>query len=230
MTANNSSLTPLVASFLAGAATCYAATKMMANKARTNAGATVEGEDLSLYYGDVAELTQITESRKFLPDDLYGRLVRDCVVCCVDCLLVRTTSDGKKECLLVKRSSEPVKGVWWLPGGRLLKGESFFAAAQRKARQETGLTNVTCVQVLGVWNTFFPTSNWDTKTEKGTQTVNPIVLVELNDENADVKLDDTSEEWRWIGLDPQEAIKNGEDKCVVQALLRLQAWNPSYNK
>jgi ADP-ribose pyrophosphatase YjhB (NUDIX family) len=178
----------------------------------------------------------------------------------VDCLLVRTTREGKKECLLVLRSSEPVKGVWWLPGGRLLKGESFFAAAKRKAMQETGLTNVTCVQVLGVWNTFFPTSNWDTDKEKGTQTVNPIVLVELNDAGADVKLDDTSEEvhllnwcvlmvyntgssysfllfitilnfqWRWIGLDPQEAIKNGEDKYVVQALFRLQAWNPSYNK
>ena len=56
------------------------------------------------------------------------------------------------------------------------------------------MSNVTCIQILGVWNTFFPTSNWDTKTEKGTQTVNPIVLVELNDVDADVKLDDTSEE------------------------------------
>jgi hypothetical protein len=35
---------------------------------------------------------------------------------------------------------------------------------------------------------------------------------------------------RWIGLDPIEAMKNGEDKYVVQALLRLQAWDPSYNK
>jgi ADP-ribose pyrophosphatase YjhB (NUDIX family) len=101
---------------------------------------------------------------------------------------------------LVFRSSEPVKGVWWLPGGRLLKGETFFAAAQRKAREETGLTNVSCIQILGVWNTFFPTSNWDNETDKGTQTVNPIVLVELNDVDEDVKLDDTSEEVRleWI--------------------------------
>lgn len=160
------------------------------------AGATIEGNDLSLYYGDVAQLTTVTKSRKFLPSDLYGKLVRDCVVCCVDCLLVRTSKEGKKECLLVLRSSEPAKGLWWLPGGRLLKGESFFAAAERKAKEETGLTNVTCIQVLGVWNTFFPTSNWDTDTEKGTQTVNPIVLVELNDVDADVRLDDTSEQVR----------------------------------
>ena len=64
---------------------------------------------------------------------------------------------------------------------------------------------------------------------KGTQTVNPIVLVELNKPGADVVLDETSEQWRWIGLDPVEAAKNGEDKYVLEALLRLQEWNPSYN-
>lgn len=89
--------------------------------------------------------------------------------------------------------------------------------------------NVTPIQVLGVWNTFFPTSNWDTTTKWGTQTVNPIVLVELNDVNANVKLDATSENYRWIGLDPIAATKAGEDRYVLQALLRLQAWDPNYN-
>ena len=185
---------------------------------------------MSLFYGDIQQLTTITDARKFLPSDMYGQLVRDCVVCCVDCLIVRKTLDGRKECLLVLRSSEPVKGVWWLPGGRLLKGETFFDAARRKAQQETGLKDVKPIQVLGVWNTFFPTSHWDTENSKGTQTVNPIVLVELQEAGADVILDETSEQWRWIGLDAAEAIKNGEDKYVIQALLRLQAWNPSYNK
>ena len=113
-------------------------------------------------------------------------------------------------------------------GGRLLKGETFFAAATRKAQEETGLMNVTPVQVLGVWNTFFPTSNWDTTTKKGTQTVNPIVLVELNDVNANVKLDATSENYRWISLDPIAATRSNEDRYVLQALLRLQAWDPNY--
>jgi colanic acid biosynthesis protein WcaH len=187
------------------------------------AGATIEGNDLSLYYGDVAQLTTVTKSRKFLPSDLYGKLVRDCVVCCVDCLLVRTSKEDKKECLLVLRSSEPAKGLWWLPGGRLLKGESFFAAAERKAKEETGLANVTCIQVLGVWNTFFPTSNWDTDTEKGTQTVNPIVLVELNDVDADVRLDDTSEQVRFLLAVSTMTYFN----IVIFSpfLPRMQSWN-----
>jgi ADP-ribose pyrophosphatase YjhB (NUDIX family) len=195
------------------------------------AGATVEGNDLSLFYGNVKELTTITDSRKFLPSEMYGKLVRDCVVCCVDCLIVRMSpASGKKECLLVERASEPVKGVWWLPGGRLVKGETFFDAAKRKAQQETGLKDVDCIQVLGVWNTLFPTSHWDTETSKGTQTVNPVVLVELKEPGADVKLDETSRQWRWIDLDPDEAAKNGEDRYVLQALYRLQAWDPTYNK
>ena len=161
-------------------------------------------------------------------------MVNNCVICCVDCLLVRYNHVMKrKECLLVKRSTEPVKGVWWLPGGRLWKGETFFDAAIRKAKEETGLTNVKPIQVLGIWNTFFPTSHWDTPTSKGTQTVNPIVLVELpsDDDNSTPKitLDETSEESKWISLDPIKATQNNEDKYVLQALLRLQAWDPTYD-
>jgi hypothetical protein len=76
---------------------------------------------LSLFYGDVTELTTITDERRFLPKDVYGKLVRDAVVCCVDILAVRVGLNGKKECLLVERGSEPVKGVWWLPGKSVLE-------------------------------------------------------------------------------------------------------------
>lgn len=192
------------------------------------AGAVIEDNDLSLFYGDEKQLTEITNARKFLPEDVYGVMVRHAVVCCVDILLVRENEQGVKQALLVERSSEPVKGVWWLPGGRLLKGETFFAAAVRKAKQETGLDNVRPVQVLGIWNTFFPTSHWDNEESKGTQTVNPIVLVELVNPtlSTNVTLDATSENYRWIGLDPND--NQTEDKYVLQALLRLRAWSPKY--
>lgn len=195
----------------------------------TPAGACTEGDDLSLFYGDQTQLTTVTDRRKFLPKEIYGDLVRDTVVCCVDLILVRQQRGGaKKECLLVLRSSEPAKGIWWLPGGRLLKGETFFDAAVRKAKQEAGIDKVRPIQVLGVWNTFFPRSSWDTPASQGTQTVNPIVLVEMGEEYTEVKLDNQSEEYRWIGLDPDEAEKNGEDRYVLAGLRRLKAWNPSY--
>jgi colanic acid biosynthesis protein WcaH len=193
-----------------------------------SAGAVIEGEDLSLFYGDESALTTITDSRRFLPKEVYRIMVQHAVVCCVDVLVVRQSS-GKMECLLVERSSEPAKGLWWFPGGRLWKGETFFAAAVRKTREETGLDHVKPIQVLGVWNTFFPTSNWDSEESKGTQTVNPVVLVELAGDAPDVKLDSTSANYQWIGLDPHTAQANGVDKYVVQALWRLKAWNPNYH-
>jgi hypothetical protein len=99
----------------------------------------------------------------------------------------------------------------------------------RKAREETGLDEVEPVQILGFYNTFFPTSAWDTDTAKGTQTVQPIILVKLQ-KGAEIKLDDTSERYRWIGLCPEEAVQNGEDKYVVDALLKLDAWNSTYGQ
>ena len=198
------------------------------------AGATVEGDDLSLFYGDRSVLTTITDRHKFLPNELYGNLVRDCIVCCCDIILVRTNpSTQQKETLLVERGTEPVKGLWWWPGGRILKGETFFDAATRKAKQETGISHVQPIQVIGIWNTFFPTSHWDTDTCKGTQTVNAVVLVEIinNSSKADlaqVQLDNTSERYKWISLNPDQAIQNNEDPYVWKNLQRLQAWNPNY--
>ncbi|GKY93715.1 hypothetical protein MPSEU_000338600 [Mayamaea pseudoterrestris] len=228
------SRTSITVPFLLGALTSLFVTTLIERRRkvneRRNAGATPEANDLSLFYGNQAALTTVTERQRFLDANVYGALVRDAVVCCVDIVLVRNNDETKRrECLLVERSSEPVKGAWWWPGGRLLKGETFFDAAKRKARQEAGITNVNCIQILGVWNTFFPTSAWDNDFSKGTQTVNAIVLVEIVDPSENhVKLDDTSENYRWISLDADSARANNEDEYVVQALLRLKAWNPNY--
>ena len=130
----------------------------------------------------------------------------------------------------VETRGRTAKGLWWWPGGRLLKGETFFDAAVRKAQQETGVhaSLIRPVQVLGVWNTFFPYSSWDTDTIKGTQTVNPIVLVEFIDESSasEIKLDQQSENFKWITLNPAE--NQGEDKYVLAALNRLISWDPAY--
>lgn len=199
---------------------------------RETAGATVEGDDLSLFYGDKKLLTKISQSRKYLPAEFYGTMVKDCIVCCCDIVLVRYNHQlQKKECLLVERASEPAKGLWWWPGGRILKGETFFDAAKRKAIQETGIKDVDPLQVLGVWNTFFPTSHWDTEAEKGTQTVNCVVLVEISQlpgATSNVTLDNQSERYKWVGLDPDAALQNGEDPYVWKILQRLKTWDPTY--
>jgi ADP-ribose pyrophosphatase len=53
------------------------------------------------------------------------------------------------EYLLIKRASEPDKGMWSIPGGMVEIGEKVSEAAVREAKEETGL-DVELVKDLGV--------------------------------------------------------------------------------
>ena len=50
--------------------------------------------------------------------------------------------------LLVKRGTDPGKGLWSLPGGRVESGESVVAAVVREFKEETGLEGV-CGSFVG---------------------------------------------------------------------------------
>eukprot|EP00667_Euglena_gracilis_P019145 EG_transcript_20459 len=117
-----------------------------------------------------------------LPADLYKQVVETLPTVCVD-IVCRRRSDRKV--LLFRRRDKPAANIWWFPGGRMYRGESFFAAAVRKTAEETGCpeTAVTARAVLQVWNTFFPDSSWDEQRRpgyEGSQTVNAVVLCDFS--------------------------------------------------
>ncbi len=70
-----------------------------------------------------------------IPDELYMKFHESMPIFCVD-IVLKTSKGGF---LLVKRSNEPAKGQWWLPGGRLLRDETIGGAARRKIKEEIGL-------------------------------------------------------------------------------------------
>lgn len=165
---------------------------------------------------DVRWLRHVTESAKFIPKNVYSHIVRDSIVCCVDVIMRRP--DGT--ILLIRRGTEPTRGYWWYIGGRMLRGETFFDAAVRKARDEAGI-EATPLKVIGVWNAFYPTSEWDGPSEhtrRGTQTVNTVVLCDV-DTTSLVALDSTSEEHRWVPY--RDILREGEkvyDRYLVESL------------
>jgi colanic acid biosynthesis protein WcaH len=136
---------------------------------------------------------------------IYAEAVQNLPIPCVDVFLFNPAS---KSYLLVLRKDPPAKNFWWPPGGRVYKGETLAECAKRKCREELGLrfTDVTVIKNLGVVETFFPDSAWNTQTH----TINTLYLVLLNSEVVP-NIDNTCQNYKWVPID---TIPEGEDPYV----------------
>lgn len=184
---------------------------------------------------DINNLKTTFSDYKRLDMDLYRNVVEKLPIVCVD-VLCKRKSDNKL--LLFYRRDAPAASIWWWPGGRMFRGESFFDTAIRKVKDETGTSNikVTPIGIVSVWNTFFPDSAWDKKRlpgHEGTQTVNVTVVVDIDD--SETKIDfktSAGKDWaveahRWISV--SEGLVPGDfDKYVrlnIELALKLELLN-----
>ena len=69
-----------------------------------------------------------------LTDEEYGKVLDNVVVGCVDVVVLH-----KNKILLEQRKVHPIKGEWWIFGGRILIGEELNQTAQRSVLRELGL-------------------------------------------------------------------------------------------
>ncbi len=70
----------------------------------------------------------------FIDWSLYKKILEAMPIVCVDVAIVSNSG-----VLLVRRRDAPARDQFWLPGGRVNKGEMLREAAARKARDETGI-------------------------------------------------------------------------------------------
>lgn len=144
------------------------------------------------------------------------------VITCVDVILQRKV-DSKV--LIFYRRDAPAANIFWLPGGRLFRGETFADAAKRKIRDECGIkddSEVIPIGIIDCWNTLFPDSNWDNDRRagcEGTQTCNITIFCKyIGNDNLDEKMDEQKkkefavESHKWISL--KEGISSQYDKYV----------------
>jgi colanic acid biosynthesis protein WcaH len=113
-------------------------------------------------------------SHAHIPDALYREIIRHVPTVCVDFIV---TYQGKF--LLTRRARNPLKGKWWVLGGRILKGETFEEAVRRKLKEEANITRVRSITFLGVENTRFSKGVYGFPV----QTINVVFHVQALEEN-----------------------------------------------
>jgi len=131
----------------------------------------------------------------WIPDKLYTSFLAMMPYCCIDLVIVRD-----KQYLLVQRKQEPLKGEWYLPGGRLFKDESVMMASIRIANGEVGL-NPQFIGDLGYYMGYYDKSPFGFPIH----TVSFVVLMESNRKK--VTLDRNHSAYMWTN-ELSDAHKN----------------------
>ncbi len=125
---------------------------------------------------------------KFIPAALYRRILGVMPIPCVDVVVV-----CRGTFLLVRRRNKPVRNVWWLVGGRVLKNERLHTAVTRKVKEEAGLANITIKKFLTTRETIFRTSVLG----PSTHSVNSVFLVKVFSPKG-IRPDGQSSDLRWF--------------------------------
>ena len=151
----------------------------------------------------------------FIPDNEYKEIITKTTVLCIDVILRH-----KDKVLLVKRTEEPCKGVYWPVGGRVQKGETVDATARRKIKEEIGIDFKGTLIPIGFYEDTYSENSFENNTEYSTFSL--VFVGDLNKEakSIKVKLDKTSDDFGYFDYLP--------DRFVVQRFSdfedALQEW------
>ena len=117
---------------------------------------------------------------------LYQEIIKSIPILCIDLIVIHN-----KKYLLIKRSENPLKDEWWVPGGRVLSGETIEETAKRKLEEEIGIKITTGMQIYAIYEDFFD------KSSMGSHLYHTLSIVfKIEIDNIDnIKLDSTSKNW-----------------------------------
>jgi colanic acid biosynthesis protein WcaH len=93
-----------------------------------------------------------------LPDAIFREIVQHTPLIAIDLCIV----DSVQQILLGYRNNRPARDSWFVPGGRIRKGEALVEAFSRIAQQELGMS-LTFDQgiFLGSYEHFYPDNFFD---------------------------------------------------------------------
>lgn len=122
-----------------------------------------------------------------------------------DIILIR---EGKV--LLIKRATDPFKGQWALPGGRVDKGETEGKCARREMKEETGL-DVAVISRTGLYSN----AGWDPPGK-----VSAAFLV--REVGGEMKAGSDASEVAWFPLDSLPQLCANHGKILADAVRKMK--------
>ncbi len=94
----------------------------------------------------------------FIDDETYANILHNVVIPTVDLIIINKQGNV----LLGLRNNDPLKGVYYIPWGRIHKWETMVQAAKRKAKEELGLDiNADKLQSVWTYDDIFSNSAFD---------------------------------------------------------------------
>ena len=131
-----------------------------------------------------------------IPEDEYQKILKSMPIFCID-FLIRC----EKKYLLIKRTQEPLKGDYWIIGGRLRFKETVEDLAIRIQTREVG-RYFPNRKLIGFSNYFFP----EVPEARATHTPAILYLVDVY-EMFEPKIDETHSDFVWSEELPIELKK-----------------------
>ena len=123
-----------------------------------------------------------------IPVEHYKEIVGLLPILCVDVIVENPVG----EYLLIKRTGEPLKGQWWVIGGRVQKGETMEQAAVRKVKEEAALS-VGALRPVGYYEEVYQDAPFGVKS--GLHAVSVVFSTICEQEPA--ALDYQASEWKY---------------------------------
>ena len=129
-----------------------------------------------------------------LSDELYKTIIDNAINLCTDVLLYH-----KDKMLLVRRTQEPCKGMYWPVGGRIHKGETADTAARRIIKKELGIEYSGVLNPIGFYEDQYTANSFMTDTHYHTLSV---VYKGYIDDISNIVLDETADDFQLFEKKP----------------------------
>lgn len=129
----------------------------------------------------------------------------------VDCVIFRKSGEGL-QVLLVKRKNPPYEGRWAFPGGFMEMDETLEEAAARELEEETGLEDVTLMQLHA-----FSKIGRDPRT----RVISVVFTGRVSPERSAVTGRDDAAEARWFCTNECPPLAFDHEEILQMALSRI---------